>query len=163
MAILYTISNGGNNGGGGSGGAADAYKTVKVGNVNIVANGEDTIELIQGQNVILTPNPTTKTLTISATINTDSDYVFLLSEIEIFGSTTYSFSGEGSQYCWYAAATENRYKLPGWNTSFSDNGDWWERSPTSGYSSYFCRVYRDGSASDDVASSTLGLAPAFCL
>ncbi|WP_455565074.1 DUF6273 domain-containing protein, partial [Akkermansia biwaensis] len=39
----------------------------------------------------------------SATINTTADKLFLLSEIEIFGSVSYSKSGEGTQYAYYSA------------------------------------------------------------
>ena len=98
----------------------------------------------------------------SATINTDSDYCFLLSEIEIFGSVTYSKAGEGSQYAWFANATANRYKLPKWSSS-SVSDSWWERSPRGSASSYFCFVSSDGDASGYYASVARGLAPACCL
>ena len=39
----------------------------------------------------------------SSSIQTTNDKLFLLSEIEIFGSTTYSFAGEGTQYDYYKA------------------------------------------------------------
>ena len=98
----------------------------------------------------------------SATINTDSDYCFLLSEIEIFGSVTYSKAGEGSQYAWFANATANRYKLPKWSSS-SVSDRWWERSPSGSNSDNFCRVYDFGSAGSNNASNARGLAPACCL
>ena len=47
-------------------GGGDAYKTVKVGSSNIVASGADTLELVAGTNVILTPDTTNKKVTISA-------------------------------------------------------------------------------------------------
>ena len=98
----------------------------------------------------------------SSTINTDSDYCFLLSEIEIFGSISLSRAGEGSQYAWFANATANRYKLPKWDSSaVSDR--WWERSPRNYYPSYFCNVYNDGNANNNGASIAFGLAPACCL
>lgn len=50
----------------GSGGTADAYKTVKVGSTNVVASGEDTLELVAGSNVTLTPDASLKKVTISA-------------------------------------------------------------------------------------------------
>ena len=36
---------------------------------------------------------------------------------------------------------------------------WWERSPCSGYSTFFCRVYSDGTANGYGASNTYLLAP----
>lgn len=97
----------------------------------------------------------------SSTINTTSDKVWLLSEIEIFGSTTYSFTGEGSKYSYYNTIS-NRNKLPKWNSS-SASGSWWERSPNSSYSTAFCSVGSDGTADLNIASDTYGLAPAFSL
>jgi len=44
----------------------NAYKKVKVGTTEITASGEDTIELVQGSNVTLTPDASLKKVTISA-------------------------------------------------------------------------------------------------
>ena len=97
----------------------------------------------------------------SATINTDSDKCFLLSEIEIFGSVTYSKAGEGSQYAHYATGS-NRYKLPKWISSYVSDL-WWERSPSGSNAAGFCRVYYNGNANYVSASNALGLSPACCL
>lgn len=98
----------------------------------------------------------------SYTINTDNDYCFLLSEIEIFGSATYSKAGEGSQYAWFANATTNRYKLPKWN-KYTVSDVWWERSPFCDYFENFCRVIGNGNADVYNASGAAGLAPACCI
>ena len=45
----------------------DAYKTIKVGSTSIDASNEDTFELKAGSNVTLTPDASTKSVTISAT------------------------------------------------------------------------------------------------
>lgn len=97
----------------------------------------------------------------SSGTQTTNDYVFLLSEIEIFGSTTYSVSGEGSKYS-YFSSTDKRYKLPAYNSSYS-SAYWWERSPYSGSSGDFCVVSVIGSAYFYGASGTLDLAPALSL
>lgn len=75
----------------------------------------------------------------SSIIKTSNDYAFLPSEIEIFGSTSYSFAGEGKQYQYFKNATANRYKKPRYNSSYI-SGWWWERSPSSSSSSHFCTV-----------------------
>ena len=93
----------------------------------------------------------------SSGTETVSDSCFLLAEIEIFGSTTYSVSGEGTQYAYYKAGN-SKVK----NRSGSAAG-WWERSPRSGYSSNFCRVRSAGGASADGANTSLGVAFAFCV
>ena len=54
------------NGGGGGGSVDNAYKIVKVGSTNITASGEDTIELVAGSNVTLTPDASLKKVTIAA-------------------------------------------------------------------------------------------------
>lgn len=95
-------------------------------------------------------------------INTDSDYCFLLSEIEIFGNISYSKAGEGSQYAWFANATANRYKLPRWGFT-SVSGLWWERSPRGSSSGAFCFVNGSGNANNETTSAALGIAPACCL
>lgn len=92
----------------------------------------------------------------SSTINTTADKLFLLSEIEIFGSTTYSKSGEGSQYAYYSAGNSKVKNLSG-----SANG-WWERSPNGSKSAFFCYVNSDGDAYYHLASNSFGVAFGFC-
>lgn len=92
----------------------------------------------------------------SSSIQTTNDKLFLLSEIEIFGSTTYSFAGEGKQYDYYKAGNSKVKNLSG-------SADiWWERSPYSSDSTYFCRVNSNGSASANNASRSYGVAFGFC-
>lgn len=87
----------------------------------------------------------------SSSIQTTNDKLFLLSEIEIFGSTTYSFAGEGTQYDYYKAGNSKVKDLR-----------WWERSPRSSNSAYFCLVYTTGVAGVDGASYSNGVAFGFC-
>lgn len=92
----------------------------------------------------------------SSSIQTTNDKLFLLSEIEIFGSTTYSFAGEGKQYAYYQAGNSKVKNLSG------SANCWWERSPTSSGSAYFCRVYSSGDANANTASYSSGVAFGFC-
>ena len=92
----------------------------------------------------------------SSTINTTADKLFLLSEIEIFGKTTYSNSGEGRRYAYYSAGNSKVKKLSG-----SANA-WWERSPYGKDSTRFCRVYSNGYASYDGPTALIGVAFGFC-
>ena len=98
----------------------------------------------------------------SSIIKTSNDYAFLPSEIEIFGSTSYSFAGEGKQYQYFKNATANRYKKPRYNSSYI-SGWWGERSPSSSSSSHFCTVTLDGSARYYIATTTFGFAPCLCI
>lgn len=108
------------------------------------------------QNGIREVNKLTSAGSQSATINTTADKLFLLSEIEIFGSVSYSKSGEGTQYDYYKAGNSKVKKFNG-----SANG-WWERSPYASYATYFCFVYSDGSANNYYASGSSGVAFGFC-
>lgn len=92
----------------------------------------------------------------SGTQQTNDD-LFLLSEIEIFGTTTYSVAGEGTQYEWYKAGNSRIKKVNG------SANDWWERSPYSGTTDGFCYVGSSGSASNDYATNGFGVSFGFCV
>lgn len=92
----------------------------------------------------------------SSSIQTTNDKLFLLSEIEIFGSTTYSFAGEGKQYDYYKAGNSKVKNLSGGAYA------WWERSPRSSSSTRFCYVYSNGTANATTASASNGVAFGFC-
>ena len=113
------------------------------------------------KNAVKEVNKKTSAGNQSSTINTTKDKAFLLSESEIYGSTTYSKAGEGSQYEYYKT-TANRYKLPKWSSS-SNSHIYWDRSPYGGGSSGFCSVTNDGSADYYGASNSYGFAPCLCL
>ena len=91
-----------------------------------------------------------------------TDKIFLASEIEIFGSRSYSVDGEGAQYQYYKNATANRYKMPKWGSS-SVTHIYWERSPYSGNAAGFCTVTSVGNADFYYASSASGVAPCLCI
>ena len=90
----------------------------------------------------------------STTIETVSDTLFLLSEVEIFGTASSSVSGEGSQYDYYKAGNPKIKKREGVDEF------WWERSSASG--GMFCRVRANGQAGASNASNSLGVSFAFC-
>ena len=109
------------------------------------------------QKAIKAVNKLTSAGSKSATINTTSDKLFLLSEVEIFGSTTYSKPGEGSQYAYYKAGNSKVKKVNG-SASY-----WWERSPNGSDSTRFCYVVGNGDASGDYADNSRGVAFGFCI
>ena len=92
----------------------------------------------------------------SATIETIACKLFLLSEIEIFGRTTYSKAGEGSQYAYYSAGNSKVKNLSG------SESIWWERSPNGSDLTRFCRVNSGGGADIASASYSRGVAFGFC-
>lgn len=94
----------------------------------------------------------------SSGTETVSDSCFLLAEIEIFGSTSYSVSGEGTQYAYYKAGN-SKVKNKGGSADL-----WWERSPYRLTSYSFCIVDEDGNAATLRASNDIaGVAFGFCV
>ena len=93
----------------------------------------------------------------SSGLETTSDKLFLLSEIEVFGATQYSYAGEGKQYEYYTAGNSTIKKVNG-------SADyWWERSPYSGGTNDFCYVDGNGSANYYDASDSNGVSFGFCV
>ena len=95
----------------------------------------------------------------STTIKTSTDNLFLLAEVEIFGSKTYGSLDEGTQYS-YFTTTSRRVKTSG------DSGSttfWWERSPSTSSSILFCYVASSGSADCNSASTARGVSFGFCI
>lgn len=92
----------------------------------------------------------------SSNIQTTNDKLFLLSEIEIFGSTTYSFAGEGTQYDYYQAGNSKVKKRNG------SAYEWWERSPNSRNSLSFCCVTAGAGSTGIRASYLRGVTFGFC-
>lgn len=96
----------------------------------------------------------------SSAIRNDSMSLWLFSEVEIFGTTTYSFGGEGFQYSYFATAANRIKRL------FNGMGEvsvWWERSPRSDYSIHFCCVATSGAAHYHRASYSYGVCFGFCI
>ena len=108
------------------------------------------------QNGIREVNKLTSAGNKSSTINTTADKLFLLSEVEIFGSTSYSAAGEGTQYDYYKAGNSKVKKRNG------SAAYWWERSPNASYSKNFCLVDSVGNVNDNRASYAGGVAFSFC-
>ena len=88
---------------------------------------------------------------------TTHDKLFLLSEVEIFGTTTYSVPGEGTQYAYYKAGNSKVKKVNG------SANYWWERSPYSGDTGAFCGVNSSSNAAFSNASYSGGVSFGFCV
>lgn len=95
----------------------------------------------------------------SSGVENTSDYFAMAAEIEVFGTASYSVAGEGTQFKYYETA-DNRKKYA---TSGGSAGGWWERSPYSGISDYFCSVNGSGGAGFNTANTAFGLAPFGCI
>lgn len=92
----------------------------------------------------------------SSTINSTADKLFLLSEIEVFGSAAYSVTGEGTQYAYYKAGNSKVKKVNG------NANTWWERSPAKNATNRFCGVTHTGTSTSYQPNNQYGVAFAFC-
>lgn len=96
-------------------------------------------------------------------VTATTDYFFLLSEFEVFGSISYGNTNEKNkqaQYAYYSAGNSKiKYKHDGTSTA----AIWWLRSPIASDSSIFVRVDTDGTVNYRYASGSLGFAPGFCV
>ena len=92
----------------------------------------------------------------SSAITAATDKLFLLSEIEIFGSNGYSILGEGSQYEYYAAGNSKIKKLSG------SAYEWWTRSPYKSDIDSYCSVASGGYHYYRGSSYGEGVSFAFC-
>ena len=108
------------------------------------------------QNGIRAVNKRTATSGSSSTIKTASDKLFTFSEMEVCGSATKSYSGEGKQYDYYKAGN-SKVKKVGRTASM-----WWLRSPYTVNNFGFCVVDTDGSVYYGGASDSNGVCFGFC-
>ena len=96
-------------------------------------------------------------------VTSTTDYLFLLSEFEYHGASTYANSAEKNyqaQYDYYKAGNSKiHYKHNATGTAAYA----WCRSVYSDASNHFCRVYTDGSATYGSASNSRGVAPGFAV
>ena len=113
-------------------------------------------------------NNTGETTSASA-VTTTTDYFFLLSEFEVFGSISYANTNEKSkqaQYAYYSAGNSKiKYKHNGTSTA----ANWWLRSPTASSSASFVGVsagtplVAGGTVSANSSIYSNGFAPGFCV
>ena len=101
--------------------------------------------------------------TAASAVTATTDYFFLLSEFEVFGSLTYANSNESSkqaQYAYYSAGNSKiKYKHNGTSTAVF----WWLRSTSSESNLSFVLVYSRGTPNANSGSDSLGFAPGFCV
>jgi hypothetical protein len=99
----------------------------------------------------------------ASNVTATTDYFFLLSEFEVFGSISYGNTNEKNkqaQYVYYSAGNSKvKYKHD--ETTTATN--WWLRSPTARASDRFALVFAHGSVNATTADVALGFAPGFCV
>ena len=97
-------------------------------------------------------------------VTATTDYFFLLSEFEVFGSISYGNTNEKNkqaQYAYYSAGNSKiKYKHDGTSTA----AIWWLRSPLASSSNNFVFVSTDGTVDYYYSAYlSLGFAPGFCV
>ena len=96
-------------------------------------------------------------------VTATTDYFFLLSEFEVFGSISYGNTNEKNkqaQYAYYSAGNSKiKYKHNGTSTA----AIWWLRSPYANSSTFFAYGSANGTVSCYNAHYSFCFAPGFCV
>lgn len=101
--------------------------------------------------------------TSSSAVTATTDYIFLLSEYEVFGSCSIANSNEASRQQQYAYYSAGNSKVKYRHTSTSSAAAWWLRSAGRNNSNGFAGVYTIGNVGYSIANYSLGVAPGFCV
>lgn len=96
-------------------------------------------------------------------VTATTDYFFLLSEFEVFGSITYGNTNEKNKQAQYAYYSAGNSKIKYMHDETSTAAYWGLRSPRVSSSRYFMTVDTDGTVYYNAATDSLGFAPGFCV
>lgn len=96
-------------------------------------------------------------------VTATTDYFFLLSEYEVFGTISRGNPNEASKQAQYSYYSAGNSKVKYNHSATSTAVVWWLRSPFAGNSTYFTLVIPDGAASNADAYYSIGFAPGFCV
>ena len=98
-----------------------------------------------------------------ASASATTDYFFLLSEFEVFGSIVYANSTESSKQAQYAYYSAGNSKIKYQHNITSFTAYWWLRSPRASNGIRFLLVDSQGEVSIANANYSRGFAPGFCV
>lgn len=101
--------------------------------------------------------------TAASAVTATTDYFFLLSEKEVFGSISYANTNEGNKQAQYAYYSAGNSKIKYNHSSTSSAVFWWLRSPLASNSYIFVSVNTDGTVYYNSAYNSRGFAPGFCV
>ena len=99
----------------------------------------------------------------ASAVTATTDYFFLLSEYEVFGSTTFANSNEASKQAQYSYYSAGNSKVKYNHSAKSSPAAWWLRSPYASISTHFLLVSIDGTVGYNGAGYSRGFAPGFCV
>ena len=101
--------------------------------------------------------------TAASAVTATTDYFFLLSEYEVFGSISYGNTNEKNKQAQYAYYSAGNSKVKYNHSATSTAVNWWLRSPHARRTANFVRVDTDNAVNDTNANYSHGFAPGFCV
>ena len=101
--------------------------------------------------------------TAAANVTATTEKFFLLSEYEVFGTTTYANTNEASKQAQYAYYSAGNSKIKYKHNATTTAANWWLRSPCRSNSNIFVFVTTGGTVINASAYNSLGFAPGFCV
>ena len=96
-------------------------------------------------------------------VTATTDYFFLLSELEVFGSISRANPNEASKQAQYAYYSAGNSKIKYKHNGTAAAAIWWLRSPATTTSTVFVDVTTGGTVDINIACYSLGFAPGFCV
>lgn len=96
-------------------------------------------------------------------VTATTDYFFLLSELEVFGSISRANPNEASKQAQYAYYSAGNSKIKYKHNGTAAAAIWWLRSPSTISSNVFVDVTTGGTVGINIAYYSLGFAPGFCV
>lgn len=99
----------------------------------------------------------------ASAVTATTDYFFLLSEYEVFGSCSYANTNEASKQEQYAYYSDGNSKIKYKHSATSTAVTWWLRSPSASSSYVFVCVSKQGTVDSRDSRSSIGFAPGFCV
>lgn len=99
----------------------------------------------------------------ASAVTATTDYFFLLSEYEVFGTISRGNPNESSRQARYSYYSAGNSKIKRKHNGTEIVAQWWLRSPTARDSGRFTDVNTDETVVDATAIYSLGFAPGFCV
>lgn len=99
----------------------------------------------------------------ASAVTATTDYFFLLSEYEVFGTIRRGNTNESSKQAQYSYYSAGNSKVKYNHSATSTAVTWWLRSPHAGSSTFFVHVFTDGTVDFSTARDSIGFAPGFCV
>lgn len=96
-------------------------------------------------------------------VTATTDYFFLLSELEVFGSISRANPNEASKQAQYAYYSAGNSKIKYKHNGTAAAAIWWLRSPSTISHNVFVDVTTGGTVDINIAYYSLGFAPGFCV